>query len=92
KKNRILCIDEATANVDLKTDAIIQRTIRKQFIECTVLVIAHRISTIIDCDRVMVLDAGKLVEFDSPHKLLELDSYFSKLVAETGIEESKNLR
>ncbi|EDV27235.1 uncharacterized protein TRIADDRAFT_22762, partial [Trichoplax adhaerens] len=92
KNNRILLIDEATANVDLATDAIIQRTLRDKFINCSVLVIAHRLSTIIDCDRVMVIEAGRIVEFDSPYVLLQSDGYFNKLVNETGTEESRNLR
>ncbi|EDV27233.1 uncharacterized protein TRIADDRAFT_54972 [Trichoplax adhaerens] len=92
KKNRILCIDEATANVDMKTDTIIQHTIRNKFTDCTMLIIAHRLRTIIHCNRVLVLEEGRIVEFDSPHNLLQMNGYFNKLVTETGNEESRNLR
>lgn len=68
--NKILVLDEATANVDLKTDALIQKTIRRKFIDCTVLTIAHRLNSIMDSDLVMVMDNGHLVEFDHPYLLL----------------------
>ena len=85
RNNKILVIDEATANVDQKTDQLIQETLRKRFVDCTVLTIAHRINTIIDSDRIMVMDGGELVEFDSPKALLEnRGSIFSMLVQETG--------
>lgn len=70
-----------------RTDQLIQKTIRDKFANCTVLVIAHRLNTIIDCDRVMVLDAGKIVEFDEPLKLLDIKGgYFAKLINDAGIE------
>jgi len=76
-----MVLDEATASVDTRTDALIQETIRTQFAKCTVLTIAHRINTIMDSDRIMVLDAGRIVEFDEPTKLLKSpDSHFSKTV------------
>ncbi|XP_051881362.1 ATP-binding cassette sub-family C member 10 [Pristis pectinata] len=80
-KSKILCIDEATASVDQKTDQLLQETIRRQFAEKTVLTIAHRINTIMDSDRVLVMDAGTLKEFDSPDVLSEdRDSYFYHLI------------
>ena len=83
QNNKIIVIDEATANVDHETDQKIQKMIDKNFSECTVLTIAHRLDTILDSDRVMVLSKGKVVEFDSPQALLERkDSLFSELVIE----------
>ncbi|PSN41133.1 hypothetical protein C0J52_16289 [Blattella germanica] len=67
------------------TDAFIQGTIRKKFHHCTVLTIAHRLNTIMDSDKVLVMDAGTMVEFDHPHILLQnKDGYFYKMVQETG--------
>ncbi|XP_034041901.1 multidrug resistance-associated protein 4-like [Thalassophryne amazonica] len=85
RKNRILIIDEATANVDPRTDRLIQQTIRDKFQECTVLTIAHRLHTIIDCDRIMVLDAGRIQEYDEPYMLLQnQDGLFFQMVQQTG--------
>ena len=71
RQTKILVLDEATASVDLETDSLIQTTIRKEFVESTILTIAHRLHTIMDYDRILVLDQGRLVEFDSPKALLE---------------------
>uniref|UniRef100_A0A4W5RYK3 ATP-binding cassette sub-family B member 6 n=1 Tax=Hucho hucho TaxID=62062 RepID=A0A4W5RYK3_9TELE len=77
----ILCIDEATASVDQKTDKLLQQTIREKFQDKTVLTIAHRINTIMDSDRVLVMRSGKVVEFDTPADLCQRDdSIFCKLV------------
>jgi len=86
RKTRILVLDEATAAVDLETDDLIQSTIRAEFSDCTVLTIAHRIKTILDSDRVMVMDAGRLVELDSPEALLaKKDSTFYSMAKDAGI-------
>lgn len=71
RKTKVLILDEATAAIDLETDDLIQRTIRTEFKDCTVLTIAHRLNTIMDSDRIIVLDKGKIVEFDSPQNLLQ---------------------
>lgn len=93
QNNKILVLDEATANVDLTTDALIQNTIRKKFKNCTVLTIAHRLNTIMDSDKVLVMDHGQLVEFDHPHILLQNEqNHFSNMVKETGIVMSTQLK
>lgn len=85
KNNKVLMLDEATANVDLETDAIIQEVIREQFAHCTVLTIAHRLDTVMDSDKIMVLRAGELCEFGEAHELLDNpNSYLLRLVEHTG--------
>ncbi|KPM06851.1 ABC transporter sub-family C-like protein 4 [Sarcoptes scabiei] len=92
RKNKLLVLDEATANVDHRTDTLIQQTIRKNFQHCTVITIAHRLNTIIDSDRILVLDAGQVVQFDSPHNLLQdQNGIFYHLVQQTGPQMSKKL-
>lgn len=81
--SKVLILDEATAAVDANTDKIIQETIRKEFRDKTILTIAHRLDTVMDCDKIMVLDYGKIVEFDDPKKLLKNKfSFFYKLCDE----------
>ncbi|XP_023680821.2 ATP-binding cassette sub-family C member 10 [Paramormyrops kingsleyae] len=78
---KVLCIDEATASVDQKTDKLLQQTIRLKFKDRTVLTIAHRINTILDSDRVLVIHAGKAVEFDTPDALCHReDSFLNRLI------------
>uniref|UniRef100_A0A3B3S3B1 ATP binding cassette subfamily C member 2 n=1 Tax=Paramormyrops kingsleyae TaxID=1676925 RepID=A0A3B3S3B1_9TELE len=85
RKSRILILDEATAAVDLETDTLIQATIRQEFSHCTVLTIAHRLHTIMDSSRVMVLDAGRIVEFDTPSALLHKKGHFYSMAKDAGI-------
>ncbi|KAM7521484.1 hypothetical protein LguiA_011386 [Lonicera macranthoides] len=82
KHSRLLFMDEATASVDSQTDAVIQRIIREDFAACTIISIAHRIPTVMDCDRVLVIDAGWAKEYDKPSRLLERPSLFGALVQE----------
>ncbi|CAL5443846.1 unnamed protein product [Camellia sinensis] len=82
RRNRILVLDEATASIDFDTDATLQRIIKEELSNCTVITIAHRVTTVIDSDMVMVLSFGELVEYDEPSKLMETNSSFSMLVAE----------
>uniref|UniRef100_A0A669PY13 ATP binding cassette subfamily C member 2 n=1 Tax=Phasianus colchicus TaxID=9054 RepID=A0A669PY13_PHACC len=89
RKAKILILDEATAAVDLETDHLIQTTIRSAFADCTVLTIAHRLHTIMDSNRVMVMHAGKIVEFDSPEKLLQKQSIFSAMAKDAGITNTE---
>ncbi|KAJ0229417.1 ABC transporter type 1 [Hirschfeldia incana] len=88
KRSRLLFLDEATASVDSQTDAVIQKIIREDFESCTIVSIAHRIPTVMDCDRVLVIDAGKAKEFDSPARLLEGQSLFAALVQEYALRSS----
>ncbi|XP_048239473.1 ATP-binding cassette sub-family C member 2-like [Haliotis rufescens] len=86
KKTRILVLDEATAAVDMETDCLIQETIRSEFKECTVLTIAHRLNTVMDCDRILVLDKGCVCEFDTPSSLLQQpDSIFYSMAKAAGL-------
>ncbi|XP_030600304.1 multidrug resistance-associated protein 4-like [Archocentrus centrarchus] len=92
RKNRILVIDEATANVDLRTDELIQKTIRDKFRDCTVLTIAHRLNTIIDSDRILVLDSGTIQELDCPFTLLQnKEGALYKMAQEMGHAEAAAL-
>ena len=78
--------DEATAAVHMETDDLIQETIRKQFNDCTIVTIAHRLNTIIDYDRIMVMNHREIAEFDSPHALLNNSkSIFYSMAKEAGI-------
>ncbi|XP_067128842.1 ATP-binding cassette sub-family C member 4-like [Centruroides vittatus] len=92
RQNKILVMDEATSNIDKSTDNCIQKIIREKFKSCTVLTIAHRLHTIIDSDRVMVMDVGRLQEFDSPYALLKnVNGTFYNLVKNTGVTTMNDL-
>ncbi|PSS04228.1 ABC transporter C family member 10 like [Actinidia chinensis var. chinensis] len=83
KRRKILVLDEATASIDNATDSVIQKTIRKEFADCTVITVAHRIPTVMDCTRVLAISDGKLVEYDQPMKLMNKEgSLFGQLVKE----------
>ncbi|XP_041973565.1 ATP-binding cassette subfamily C member 4-like isoform X1 [Aricia agestis] len=91
--NRLLILDEATANVDPNTDALIQKSIREHFADCTVVTVAHRLHTVADSDRIIVMEAGQIVEFGDPHKLLQKeDGHFIRMVNELGSASEQSLR
>ena len=80
QKRKIIVMDEATANVDFKTDRLIREVIRQKFKNSTVLTIAHRLNTIMDYDKVLVLDGGRVVEFDQPEMLIRTGGLFAEMV------------
>ncbi|TFK34287.1 multidrug resistance-associated ABC transporter [Crucibulum laeve] len=93
KRSKILVMDEATASVDYATDELIGKTIRQEFADSTILTIAHRLRTVIDYDRVMLLDQGRIVEFDRPSVLLnDSSSKFYALCKATGRDEFSMLQ
>jgi ABC-type multidrug transport system fused ATPase/permease subunit len=79
RKSKIVILDEMTSNVDVVSDALMQRIIRQDFADCTVLAVAHRLETILDFDRIAVLKDGELIEFDTPEALLKTNSAFKDL-------------
>ncbi|CAK5268515.1 unnamed protein product [Mycena citricolor] len=92
KRSKVLVMDEATASVDYATDELIGKTIREEFAGSTILTIAHRLRTVIDYDRILLLDKGQVLEFDAPATLLaNSDSSFYKLCQATGKNEFKVL-
>merc|ERR1719293_351273 len=73
RKTKVLVLDEATAAVDLETDDLIQTTIRAEFQGCTIITIAHRLNTVLDYDRILVLKEGAIAELDTPRNLLKVE-------------------
>jgi ATP-binding cassette subfamily C (CFTR/MRP) protein 4 len=71
---KMLVLDEATANIDLETDNVLQQKLRTEFQRSTVILIAHRLATVIDADRILVMDKGYCIEYDHPFKLLVTDT------------------
>ncbi|KAL8248049.1 hypothetical protein R6Q59_009265 [Mikania micrantha] len=83
RRSKILVLDEATASVDNATDTMLQETIRSEFADCTVITVAHRIPTVMDCTMVLTMSDGKIVEYDEPMMLMKRDdSLFGQLVKE----------
>ncbi|KAJ8716035.1 hypothetical protein PYW08_013320 [Mythimna loreyi] len=92
-RNKLLVLDEATANVDPTTDAMIQKSIRRHFADCTVITVAHRLHTVADSDRVVVMEAGQIIECGHPHELLQdEDGPFTKMVKQLGPASEQSLR
>jgi ATP-binding cassette subfamily C (CFTR/MRP) protein 1 len=93
KESKVLVMDEATASVDNETDGLIQHTLREEFGKRTIVIIAHRLHTIMQCDKVLVMHQGTVVEFDSPTRLLDIEGgWLSKLVDDTGPTAAAHLR
>jgi ATP-binding cassette subfamily C (CFTR/MRP) protein 1 len=91
--SNILVLDEATAAVDVETDAMLQTTLRSSmFKNKTIITIAHRINTILDSDRIIVLDKGRVAEFESPAELVRRKGLFYELVREAGLLNSLDLK
>jgi len=101
RRSKILVLDEATANVDLETDNFIQKKLQQRFAESTVLIIAHRLATIIDADRVLVMSEGMALEFNHPYLLLvnkvgdstitNFGGSFAQMVLATGEQTAQGL-
>ena len=86
RNSRIIVLDEATAAVDIETDELIQKTIREQFASCTIITIAHRLNTVIDYDKILVLNQGQLAEYDSPNNLIQnTNSIFHSMAKDAGL-------
>ena len=87
RRSLVLVLDEATAAVDPETDALIRRTVREEFADCTVLTVAHRLDTILDCDRVAVVAEGRVAEEGAPRELLaDGRSVFRAMAEAAGVE------
>ncbi|KAJ2797281.1 Multidrug resistance-associated protein 4, partial [Coemansia guatemalensis] len=80
RKRSIIVLDEATADVDLATDKAMHKLISKEFSDCTVLTIAHRLETVMNSDRIVVMDKGRIAEVGPPQELLKNGGYFAELV------------
>ena len=80
EKNKIVILDEATSNVDFETDEMIQKVIKEKFEDCIVINIAHRLNTIINYDRILVIDKGEIVEQGTPSNLYKRNGLFTELV------------
>jgi ATP-binding cassette subfamily C (CFTR/MRP) protein 4 len=92
EKRKILILDEPTANVDSRTDKLLQAAVKKSFPDATIISVAHRLDTIIDNDLILVLGGGEVLEFGSPAALISLDGHFSRMIDDTGREMSVQLR
>lgn len=88
RNSKILILDEATSSVDYETDSKIQSTISKEFAHCTILCIAHRLKTILNYDRILVLDKGEVMEFDTPWNLFKMGGIFTEMCERSDITEA----
>ncbi|XP_040836568.1 multidrug resistance-associated protein 1-like isoform X1 [Ochotona curzoniae] len=92
RKTKILILDEATASIDFETDNLVQSTIRKEFSDCTILTVAHRLHSVIDADRVLVLDSGRIVEFGTPEELIRQKGLFFAMTTKAGITQDSEAK
>lgn len=93
RNNTILILDEATANVDPVTDDLIQRIIKKKFSHCTTFIVAHKLENVMDCDKIMVLNKGSILELDSPSELLKnKDGVFTSMARQSGLVSSNTTK
>lgn len=84
RRNKFLVLDEATSNVDMQTDTFIQKVIREKFVDTTVITIAHRLNTVADYDKVVVMKRGKVMEQGAPWELIKSKGLFYEMVRHTG--------
>lgn len=92
QKSKILVLDEPTANVDGRTENLLQKALSKSFRDATIISVAHRLDTIIENDLIMVLGNGKVLEYGSPFRLISQDGHFTSMVDDTGDEMSRELK
>lgn len=83
-KNKVLILDEPTANVDKRTDKLLQAAVAENVQYATILAVAHRLETVIDFDKIIVLGSGRVLEYSSSHKLVLKGGHFCSMVNETG--------
>ena len=91
QQNRFLILDEATSNLDSKSEALVQKVIKRNFKRTTVITIVHRLNEIADYDKIIVIDKGKIVEQGSPDELIEGRGVFYDMVQHTGKNESEEI-
>merc|ERR1712032_291621 len=91
RRSKIVFMDEATANVDTATDALIQDMMRSEFADCTVLTIAHRLETVLGSDRVLVLDEGRVAEYDAPQVLMKRSNSLFHVLLKKMNEQNKKV-
>ena len=85
RPTRLVLLDEPTASIDLKTEEVIQSAIERHFKDSTMITVAHRVQTVLECDRIMVLSNGAIIDFDTPEALMKRkDGFFSEIVKKMG--------
>ena len=84
RPSRLVLLDEATASIDLKTEETIQTAIKQYFRKSTMIIVAHRVQTVLDCDKIMVLNQGEIADFDSPGALMKRDGFFNDIMKKMG--------